>query len=424
MKAIIMAGGKGTRIASLNSQVPKPMIPILGKPILLYQIENLKEQGISEFVLVCGHLREIVKDYFKDGRNFDVHIEYEMEDEPLGTAGALSRFRNKMDDDFLLINGDIIFDIDINRMISFHKKNEALVTLFTHPNSHPYDSSLIECNSSGMVTAWKTCEEDRGWMRNLVNAGIHLISNRLFTDPATAHLFVRESKLDLDRDVLRPLVNTGKLFSYESPEYVVDMGTPDRFGMVVEDIKSGKPAKKNLSQKQRAVFLDRDGTINEYVGFLTDINDFKLIPNVAKAIKLINQKGYLAIVITNQPVVARGDITLEELNLVHNKMETLLGEEGAYLDGIYFCPHHPDKGFEGEILELKVNCSCRKPNIGLLKQAAEDFNIDISNSWFVGDSLIDVQTGKNAGCKTVFLGDGSDADQNCRSLYEFSLGLK
>lgn len=423
MKAIIMAGGKGTRIASLNSQVPKPMIPICGKPILLYQIENLKKQGISEFILVCGHLREIIKDYFKDGRNFDVHIEYEMEDEPLGTAGALSRFRHKMDDDFLLINGDLILDIDIKRMISFHKQNKALVTLFTHPNAHPYDSSLIECNSRGMVTAWKTCDEDRGWMGNLVNAGIHLISNRLFTDLATAHLFVRENKLDLDRDVLRPLVNTGKLFAYKSPEYVVDMGTPDRYDMVVEDLKSGKPFQKNLSQKQRAIFLDRDGTINEYVGFLTDIDRFKLISNVAKAVALINRKGYLAIVITNQPVIARGEVSLDELKMIHYKMETLLGKEGAYLDGIYFCPHHPDKGFEEEVPELKTKCNCRKPNIGLLEQATLDFNIDLSNSWFVGDSDIDIQTGKNAGCKTAFIGNNYNADKNCNSLYEFALGL-
>ncbi len=419
-----MAGGKGTRIASVNSQVPKPMIPILGKPILLYQIENLKKQGIRDFVLVCGHLKEVISDYFRDGSEFGVNIEYEMEDKPLGTAGALSRFRDRMDDDFFLINGDIIFDIDIGRMLDFHRKNNALATLFTHPNAHPYDSSLIACDGRGMITAWKTKEEDRGWMKNLVNAGIHLLSNRIFTDPATASLFTEEKKLDLDRDVLRPLVNTGKLFSYKSPEYVVDMGTPDRYEAVIEDIKSGKPAERNLSHKQKAVFLDRDGTINEYVGFLTDIDRFRLLPDAAKAVKLINRKGYLAVVITNQPVIARGDVTFDELDAIHSKMETLLGEEGAYLDGIYFCPHHPDKGFEGEVPELKIKCDCRKPNIGLVKQAAEDLNIDISGSWFVGDSETDVKTGRNAGCKTALIGNDKEADKNYDSLYEFALDLE
>lgn len=426
MKAIIMAGGKGTRIASVNSQVPKPMIPILGKPILQYQIENLKKQGISEFVLVCGHLREVVRDYFGDGSKFGVNIAYEMEDVPLGTAGALSRFAGKINDDFFLINGDIIFDIDINRMLAFHRKNGALVTLFTHPNAHPYDSSLIAADSNGMITAWKTKEEERGWMKNLVNAGIHLLSGRIFTDPATAHLFKEEKKLDLDRDVLRPLVNTGKLYSYKSPEYVVDMGTPDRYEAVTKDIENGKPESRNLSHKQKAVFLDRDGTINEYVGFLTDIDDFRLLPDAAKAIRLINSKGYLAIVVTNQPVIARGEVTFDELDMIHNKMESLLGEEGAYIDGIYFCPHHPDKGFEGEVPELKIKCECRKPSTGLVKRAAEDFNIDISSSWFVGDAGTDVQTGKNAGCRTAFIGKDSDsgADIDCSSLYEFALGLE
>lgn len=426
MKAIIMAGGKGTRIASVNSQVPKPMIQILGKPILQYQIENLKKQGISEFVLVCGHLREVVRDYFGDGSKFGVNIGYEMEDVPLGTAGALSRFSGKINDDFFLINGDIIFDIDINRMLAFHRKNGALATLFTHPNAHPYDSSLIAADCNGMITAWKTKEEERGWMKNLVNAGIHLLSDRIFTDPATAHLFKEEKKLDLDRDVLRPLVNTGKLYSYKSPEYVVDMGTPDRYESVTKDIENGKPESRNLSHRQKAVFLDRDGTINEYVGFLTDIDDFRLLPNAAKAVKLINSKGYLAVVITNQPVIARGEVTFDELDMIHNKMESLLGEEGAYIDGIYFCPHHPDKGFDGEVPELKIKCECRKPSTGLVKRAAEDFNIDISSSWFVGDAKTDVQTGKNAGCKTAFIGNDSDsgADIDCSSLYEFALGLE
>ena len=174
------------------------------------------------------------------------------------------------------------------------------------------------------------------------------------------------------------------------------------------------------------MFLDRDGTINEYVGFLTDIDDFRLLPNAAKAVKLINSKGYLAVVITNQPVIARGEVTFDELDMIHNKMESLLGEEGAYIDGIYFCPHHPDKGFDGEVPELKIKCECRKPSTGLVKRAAEDFNIDISSSWFVGDAGTDVQTGKNAGCKTAFIGNDSDsgADIDCSSLYEFALGLE
>ena len=118
----------------------------------------------------------------------------------------------------------------------------------------------------------------------------------------------------------------------------------------------------------------------------------------------------MAIVVTNQPVIARGEVTFQGLREIHDKMETLLGEEGAYLDGIYFCPHHPHKGFEGEIPELKFDCDCRKPKTGMLKKATEDFNINLSESWIVGDGENDVLCGKNAGCKTAFIGQNSDAD--------------
>lgn len=135
------------------------------------------------------------------------------------------------------------------------------------------------------------------------------------------------------------------------------------------------------------------------MGFLRNIEDFELIEGVAEAIKFINQSGYLAIVVTNQPVIARGEVTWEELNEIHKKMATLLGKEGAYVDGIYICPHHPDKGFEGERPEYKIDCNCRKPKPGLLLQAAKDFNIDLSESYMIGDSHRDVEAGENAGVK-------------------------
>ena len=197
----------------------------------------------------------------------------------------------------------------------------------------------------------------------------------------------KKFKVDLDRQILKPLCGTGKMFCYDSPEYVKDMGTPERFNGVCADFAHGTVSAKNLKNKQKAIFLDRDGTINKYVGFLRDINDFELLPGVAEAIRKINASGYLAIVVTNQPVIARGEVTFDQLQEIHNKMETLLGQEGAYLDGIYFCPHHPDKGFEGEVAELKIDCDCRKPKPGMLLRAAQDFNIDLTQSWMVGDGV-------------------------------------
>ncbi len=399
MKVVIMAGGKGTRIASVNSEVPKPMIEICGKPILQWQLECLKRQNITQFVFIVGHLGDVVIDFFGDGSKFGVSIDYIVEKEPLGTAGALYYLKDEIKDDFLLINGDVIFDIDVERFYQHHKNCGGVATLFTHPNDHPYDSGIIIADENDRVLNWLHKEDERKWYKNRVNAGLHMLSPKIFNK------FTELKKTDLDRDVLKPMIEEGILFVYDSPEYIKDMGTPDRYYAVESDIKGGRVTAKNLSNKQKAVFLDRDGTINEYVGFLRNIDEFSLIPGIADTIKQINKSGYLAIVVTNQPVIARGEVTWEELSEIHNKMETLLGEHGAYIDDIFICPHHPDKGFEGERVEYKIECDCRKPKAGMLLKAAGKYNIDLENSFMIGDSEADMLAGKAAGCKTYIFGE-------------------
>lgn len=396
MKVVIMAGGKGTRITSVASDIPKPMILIDGKPVLEHEIACLRKQGFIDIILTVSHLGNVIMDYFQDGSKFGVHIEYYFEKEPLGNAGALFKIKDKLTEDFLLLNADAMFDVNFKRFVDFHKQHNALVTLFIHPNSHPYDSGLIISNEYNQVEKWLAKEDERPiYYKNRVNAGLHVIS------PEVLNQVIDTQKIDLDRQLLKPLAGTKKMYCYDSPEYVKDMGTPERYYAVCEDFKAGRVQSKNLSNKQKAIFLDRDGTINKYVGFLREIEQFELLPNTSEAIKKINNSGYLAIVVTNQPVVARGEVTFEQLDQIHNKMETLLGKDGAYLDGIYFCPHHPHKGFEGEIPELKVECECRKPKPGMLFQAAKDFNIDLSKSWMIGDSDNDILAGENAGCFTA-----------------------
>lgn len=421
MKTVIMAGGKGTRIASMYSDIPKPMIPILDKPILEYQINCLREQGCTDLILVIGHLGAAIKDYFGDGQKFGVSIRYIVEEEPLGTAGALYYLKQEMTEDFLLLNGDIIFDINIERFFQYHKQCGGIATLFTHPNSHPYDSGIVIADENGCVESWLHKEDEREWYRNRVNAGIHMLSPTIFG--AETGLFQELKKMDLDRDVLKPLIPMGKLYVYDSPEYVKDMGTPARLCSVAEDIQRGKVKARNLTRKQKAIFLDRDGTINEYVGFLTKPEELELIPGAAQAIKRLRRTDYLIVVVTNQPVVARGEVTEEELREIHNKMETLLGMEGAYVNAIYHCPHHPHKGYDGEVVELKIECDCRKPKAGMLLQAAKDFNIDLENSWMVGDRECDVLAGKTAGCRTALIsekGEDFGQDVTVSSLLDFS----
>ena len=418
MKAVILAGGKGTRIASVRSDIPKPMIPVLGKPILEWQIECLKKSGITDILIGIGHLGHFIREYFGDGKKFGVDISYYEEKEPLGTAGALFKMKG-LDEDFLLLCGDTIFDIDFSRFIKFHQGKKALASLMSHPNNHPYDSSLLVTEiqypkegSGGLpldthrVCAWLAKEDERLWCKNRVNAGIQIISPELL-ELTKKTLVPRHpenpDKIDLDRDVLKPAVKTGRIYAYDTTEYIKDMGTPDRLEQVERDLKTGLVNAKNLSNKQRALFLDRDGTINKEVNFLTNIDDLELLPGAADAVKAANQKGFLAIVITNQPVIARGEVTLPQLNEIHAKLETLLGREGAYIDGLYFCPHHPDKGFAGERPEYKTDCDCRKPKAGMILQAARDFNIDLSASYMIGDRDKDVECGASAGLKKSLL---------------------
>ena len=405
-----MAGGRGTRIAELFPNIPKPLIPVAGMPILEREIRSLCAQGFKDIILTVGYLADKIIAYFGDGSQFGAKIDYFVEESPLGNAGALFRLREKIGDEpFLLLNADAAFDVDFNRMVAFHQNHGGLVTLFTHPNSHPYDSGLIIADENGHVEKWLAKEDERPqWYDNRVNAGLHVIDPKVLDISLKSLEINKESgfpqgKVDLDRQILKPLCGSNMMFCYDSPEYVKDMGTPERFQQVEADYKNGVVQAKNLTNKQKAIFLDRDGTINKYVGFLRNIDDFELIEGVAEAIKLINQSGYLAIVVTNQPVIARGEVTWEELNEIHKKMATLLGKEGAYADGIYICPHHPDKGFEGERPEYKIDCDCRKPKPGLLLQAAKDFNIELSESYMIGDSHRDVEAGENAGVKKSIL---------------------
>lgn len=420
MKTIIMAGGKGTRISSVASDIPKPMIRIEGVPVLEREICCLRDQGFKDIIITVSHLAEQIMGYFGDGRDFGISIDYYVEEQPLGNAGALFKFRDRLDDDFLLLNADSLFDIDFNRFVEFHKRNGGLVTLFTHPNSHPYDSGLIIADDHGAVEQWLAKEDDRPkWYKNRVNAGLHIINPRALDATGIDDTFVgtevdgRAMKVDLDRQILKPLCGTGRMFCYDSPEYVKDMGTPERYESVCRDYRAGIVQARNLRNRQKAVFLDRDGTLNREVGFLRNIDDLELLPGAAYAVRSLNEAGYLVILATNQPVIARGEVSVSELENIHNKLETLLGNEGAYLDSIYFCPHHPDSGFKGEIPELKFECECRKPKPGMLLKAADDFNIDLSESWMIGDSERDVKAGIAAGCKTALIGEEDFGQDLC-----------
>lgn len=419
-----MAGGEGSRIKHLFPDIPKPLIPINGIPVLERELNLLRDQGFDDFIITLHNKASLIKNYFGNGHGispatgkpFGFKIEYYEEEVPLGNAGALLKLRDVLKEDFLLLNADSIFDVDFNRFVEYHRRKKSLVTLFSHPNSHPFDSAILITDTHNQVMAWLGKKDLRPqYYHNKVNAGIHILNPSILFDleihPESVGTLQEDGtikKVDLDKDILKPLCNKGVMYCYDSTEYVKDMGTEQRYYQVTDDFRKGVPQARNLFNKQKAIFLDRDGTINHHIGFLQKPEEFSLIPGVSKAIKLINNSEYLCVIVTNQPVVARGEVSFEGLDEIHKKMETLLGEQGAYVDGIYFCPHHPHKGFVGEIAELKMECNCRKPKPGLLLKAAEDLNIDLSESFIIGDGDIDVQAGQTAGCKAIKINSNED----------------
>lgn len=403
MQAVIMAGGKGTRLFSLtNDEIPKPMVSVCGSPILEHQINVLKENGINDFILIVGYKHEKIVEHFGDGKRFGINIQYIVEEELLGTAGSFYYLSDLVKEDFLLVFGDIIFDVDISRMLKFHESNKAAATLFVHPNSHPFDSDLIILDENQKVIGFDSKNNTRDYYYdNCVNAGIYLLNREVILRVDQPH------KTDLEKDILFKMIGNGeRVFGYLSPEYVKDVGTPERLMKAETDITNGFVKKRNLSNPQKCIFLDRDGTVNQYKGLIYREEDLELEECAAEAIKNVNNSEYLCIIITNQPVVARNLCTMERVQLIHNKLKTLLGNQGVYVDDIIFCPHHPDKGYPEENPLYKVDCHCRKPKTGMIQKCVEKYNIDLSRSWMIGDTSIDIQTGTNAGLHTILVETG------------------
>lgn len=401
MKLVILAGGKGTRLGLSN--VPKPMVKIGEKPLLQHQIELAKRYGVRDIFILSGHLSGAIFDYFKDGTDFGVKIVHIVEPYPLGTAGSVKLLEHIIKEErFLLFYGDIMMDIDISALLEFDKRHKAIATLVVHPNDHPYDSDLVEMGDENSIICFHSKPHNQSeYYSNLVNAAVYILSKEIF-----AHIPFG-IPMDFGKDLFPKLLKSGqRIVGYKSTEYIKDVGTKDRLKEVTKDFLNGRIRRLNKENRRKAIFLDRDGVINEEVNLLHKVEDFKLLDGVGEAIKKINHSEFLAVVITNQPVVAKNLCSIDELKLIHKKMETLLGREGAYLDGIYFCPHHPEKGFPEENVAFKIECDCRKPKTGLIKQAQKELNIALEGSYFIGDTERDIRCGKAAGLTTIGLMTG------------------
>ena len=407
-QVVILAGGMGTRLKARLGDLPKPLIPIAGKPLLVHQIELARRYGFTHITLFVCYRPDLVERELGDGSRWGVQLRYGVESTPLGTAGALLAGFSELQDAFLVMYGDTMVNVDLRRLAATHQQSRADATLLLHPNNHPFDSDLVECDESGWVTAFHNRPHPQGvWFQNQVNAGLYVLQ-RTALEPFLPWVSSGPPRIiDFGKDVFPAMLKqSARLLGYNSPEYIKDIGTPERYDKVVEEVSSGVAARSSFADPAPAVFLDRDGTLNHEKDGLRSIDQLQLIPGVAEAVQMLNRAGLRVVLVTNQPVVAKGYVTEAQLKQIHNKLESLLGLEHAFLDRLYFCPHHPDKGFPGERSELKVECDCRKPAPGMLLRAQRELNLDLKRSWMVGDTTVDMQCARNAGVRPLLVRTG------------------
>jgi histidinol-phosphate phosphatase family protein len=399
----ILAGGQGTRLLSRSGDLPKPMVAVAGRPLLEHQIACCREAGFRRLALLVHFRHERIADYFGDGRRFGVELRYCVEAEPRGTAGALRDALPELAPTFLVLYGDTFFNVDLRHLWQRHHQAGADATLLLHPNDHPHDSDLVEIDRSGRVHAlWPSPHPPDVDRANLVNAALYVVQR-----DALAGFIPALGKSDLARHTFSAMLAAGRhLHGHVSAEYIKDMGTPERLDRVENDLARGLPERLSQRQLRCAVFLDRDGTLNEEVDHLCRVEQLRLLDGAAAAVRRLNRSGTLAVVVSNQPVLARGQLTEPGLAAIHARLDTLLGQDGAYVDRIYHCPHHPDAGFAGEVTALKIPCDCRKPATGMIDAACRDHAIDRTRSWLIGDSSTDIEAGRRAGLKTILVRTG------------------
>jgi mannose-1-phosphate guanylyltransferase / phosphomannomutase len=413
MEIAILIGGKGSRVKKISKKIPKSFLKIDDHSIIDHQLKQLSKLKKKIFLISN---RKISK-YHNKLRNKYKKINFKIFEEstPLGTGGCLKILQDFNNNCYLIIMGDLIFNINFRKFYSFHKKNKSDFTLLAHPNDHPFDSDLLEINEKNQLIKFHNKPHKKNDLGNLSSSGIFLINKKIFK-------FIKTNKFqDLSKDILPKLLKKKiKIYAYNTREYVKDVGTPKRINLVKKHIKTKKFINGSIDKKLPAIFLDRDGVINKEYSNKHYQDPTQINEGAISAVKKINEKGYLSVIVTNQPAIAKGIITLDKLKRDHKKLEYEFGLKGAYFDRIYFCPFHPEKGFKGEVKKYKKKSSWRKPDNGMILQAIKDLNIDIKKSYMIGDSAADYYAAKKTGIKCLIVGKKFKRKgfKNYENLYE------
>lgn len=396
----ILVGGRGTRVQSITNGKSKAEIKLDKKnSIIDYQLAKLTKLKKNIHIISNKNFLSLKQYVNKNYKN--CKINFIDENLQLGTASAIKNLEILKDSqDILIVFGDLLFNFDFKKLINFHKLKKSECTLVVHPNSHPIDSDCVELNDdSQVVKFYKKPHKKNKIINNLCLSGI-LIINKKFLK-----LIKPNVSQDISKDLLdKILKNNNKVFGYKTREYIKDVGTPTRVKEARKDLDSIKYKKGNINSKIPAVFLDRDGVINFEKNNGKYQNPTKFIPGSLESIQKINNSGFLAILISNQPAVAKGFITLKKLKNDLRFLNYKIAQYNGYLDDMFYCIHHPSKGFKNELKKLKKNCKNRKPNNGMFLLANKANNIDLKKSIMIGDSKNDYLAAKKTQIKFIGVG--------------------
>lgn len=400
MQVVVLMGGLGTRLESQTRHCPKPLLRVQGKPFFEYQLNLMRQAGFKKFLFCVGYHAKMIEEYFGDGSSFGVEISYSYDGETLlGTGGAVRNALPMLEEDFLLIYGDSFMDINYFEVVvrylqGLQAGKKALMTVMQ--NNNQFDKSNVICKDGEILLYDKrSCNSDMDY----IDYGVSVFRRTLFEEYSPGEAF--------DLSALQNWLSVKKeLACCEVEQRFYEIGTPDS----LEEFSSY--ARRRWLSPHKAVFLDRDGVINEIVwNEDTEQLDsplkreqFRLLPGVLDALKSIQRKGYLIFVVTNQPAAAKGKTSYAELCSINHQFVQTMREYGIEITALEMCPHFEHSTPYTKEFYLVQNCDCRKPKAGLIRHITEKYNIDLQNSWMAGDSFTDIVCGQSVGLHTAFIG--------------------
>ena len=395
MQAVIICGGKGTRLKALIGNKPKALVKFNKKENLKILIEILKKNGIKNFLFLVNNFEHEIKKFLKE--NYKDNFIVKKDENYFGTGGCLYDAKKHLQKNFLIVYSDLFIRFNFKNFIKKSALSKSIFSCVVHANNHPFDSDTVDLDRNYNI---KKIYKKNSTYHKINNAisGVYFAKKKFLS----FFYFKKGRSYDLVNDILPYLIDRNhRIFAYKTIEYIKDFGTPERIKDIKKDIKINKIKNLDFSYKSKAIFLDRDGVINQENKKVKNLKNFKILPNINKAIKKINNNKIPCFIISNQSGLARKQFTLFDLLKIISKLDNYLSVKKAYIDDFLICPHYDNLKYKNT--NFSFFSKFRKPNPGMIASLASKYGINIKKSYFIGDTDIDVLTGKKIGLKTILV---------------------